>query len=127
LASTGRHLFDQGIETFRVMGPGQNPALRIKSFQAAVPVMLVDEWVLKVERTPGSSSFTAWPVTAEGTKLDGMEECQWTATAGSQTETLQAKTCVDIFPGILGGSGQPAGQMCVTALGKTGCLPVPQG
>jgi hypothetical protein len=128
LASTGMHDFEERIETFRAAAPGQDPVLQIGAFTATVQATLVDGWELKLGQEPlnhaTSFSFTAWPETASGTKLDGMEECRWTATAGGQTEVLEHTRCNLVRSGTLESTGQPITQMCVTALERTACAPV---
>jgi len=130
LAATGTH--DRALQdAFRAVAAGHDPVLQIGSLCAAVPIVLVDpsEWTVAAETYPGPPgliSFEAWPVKADGTKLDGLEECRWEIFSATQSQVLEDTLCRTAQPPAFPGTSDPVTKMCVTGLDRSACVNVTQ-
>ncbi|HYV46844.1 MAG TPA: hypothetical protein VFA20_18395 [Myxococcaceae bacterium] len=130
LAPTGAH--DRALQdAFRAVAAGQSPVLQIGPLRAAVPIVLVDpsEWTVAAEANPGPPgqvAFEAWPVKADGTKLDGLEECRWEIFSATQSQVLEDTLCRTFQPPEFPGTGEPVTKMCVTGLDQSACVDVPR-
>jgi len=132
----------RGTQAYRVAAPGQSPALQIGPIREELPITLLgdDAWQLKLEKEAsryahhpsegtGVFDFRAWPVNAEGDKLDGLDgaaACQWTAHTGSGSIELLDRTCDLLAFATNPGTGGAITRMCVTTLGRTACEEIPQ-
>jgi hypothetical protein len=130
LAATGTH--DRLLrDTFRAVAAGENPVLQIASLRAALPTVLVDpsEWTVAAETVHGPPEligFEAWPVKADGTKLDGLEECQWEIFSATQSMAVEDVFCRTFQPRTFPGTNEPVVKACVTGLGRSACVNVTQ-
>ena len=119
------------IEDYRVLAPGQSPALQIASSLVPLPVTLLpdDAWSLQIDTRPTSSEgvfdFSAWPKTAAGEKLNGLERCRWTAFTATDSEVLSDIMCDMQHSDMLAGGNRFITRVCVEGLGRTGCVPMP--
>jgi len=130
LASTGAH--DRILQdTFRAVAAGRDPVLQVASLRASVPIVLVDpsEWAVKAVTYPGPTglvAFEAWPTKADGTRLDGLEECRWEIFSATRSKVLDDTLCRTFQPTELPEAGEPVTKMCVTGLGQSSCVDVPR-
>ncbi|HVE81672.1 MAG TPA: hypothetical protein VND93_02445 [Myxococcales bacterium] len=127
------HVSFSDPETFRVAKPGQSPMLRIGSFLSELPVVLVpdDAWTFQQDtprpgETQGVFQFSAWPKTAGGARLNGVEECQWTAFTATDSEVLADTLCDIVHSTTLPGVNRFITRMCAEALGREACVDMPQ-
>jgi len=119
------------VETFKILTSGQSPALQLAQLRSDLPATLLPPgaWELKIETEPTTSGvfrFSAWPKTFQGTKLNGLEECQWTAFTATDSDVLTDATCELFHSNTLPGTNRFITQVCVAALGKSTCIPMPQ-
>jgi len=124
-------------QAYRVAAPGQSPALQIGALREELPITLVDDeaWTLKIERqrspfggpdSEGVIDFFAWPVTAGGDQLDGLDLCRWTAHSAAGSVELLDATCDLRAFATNPGTGAAITRMCVSSLGRTACEELPQ-
>jgi len=130
LEDTGVRDFDTLVEAFRAVAPGQSPVLDIAGRQSPLTTTLVDSaaWELKLEpQQTGNTSllgFSAWPELSDGTKLDGLDTCQWVATTATESQVLTDTTCDLSTLSSLPGTNNFITQLCVTGLGRTACTSI---
>ena len=113
-----------------MLAPGHEPELQLGAVRTKVPVELVgnDGWELKLEAARAASfsenvwAFSAWPVTPDGAKLDGLDTCQWTAFTAGGTEELLDTGC-DLRFSTETAKGLVT-KMCVKTLDRTACAEV---
>jgi hypothetical protein len=128
LAPTGTH--DRALQdTFRAVAAGHDPVLQISSLRVAVPMVLVDpsEWTVAAEANPGGPGLVelqAWPEKADGTKLDGLEECRWEIFSATQSQVLEDTLCRTLQPPTFPGTSDPVVKACVTGLDRSACVNV---
>jgi hypothetical protein len=129
LSGTGTH--DRLLhDSFVAAAAGQNPVLQVGPLQAVLPITLVDpsEWTVSATTVPapptGLIGFSAWPVKADGTQLDGMEDCRWELFSATRSKVLDDTLCTTYQPPTFPGTTEPVTKMCVTWLDRSSCVDV---
>jgi len=118
-------------ETFKILTSGQSPALQLAQLRSDLPATLLPPgaWELKIETersSPEVFKLSAWPKTFQGEKLNGVEECRWTAFTATDSDVLTDTACDIFHSNTLPGTNRFITQVCVDALGKSACIPMPQ-